>query len=109
MPAFGTTGKTERCVICGDKWSANGDFPACSQQCAAEAFARIVIGAEAYGLDWKDLLPRDQRPDLVPWDAWQAGTRLNGKKHWRKVKTEEATHGVDREAQGRLPGTARDR
>lgn len=87
MSAFGTLGKTDRCVVCGDKYSANSDWPACSQVCAAEAFARMVLGAQARGMDWKSLLPWDQRPDTVPWKAWQAATKLQGKNHWRRTRT----------------------
>jgi hypothetical protein len=63
------------------------DYPACSMICAAEALGRLAVGAQAMGLDWRDFLPADQRPDLVPWDAWQTATKLHGKRVWRTTKT----------------------
>lgn len=88
-PSVDETPKQARCACCGDRYPKRdmADYPACSLMCAGELLARIMIEYQARGLgDWKDLLPEDQRPDQVAWDAWQAGTKLGGKKHWRKLK-----------------------
>ena len=71
---------------CGDKYSRS-DFPACSLICAAEILARMENEAVIRGWDLRDYLPQDQRPDEVPWDAWQAATKLHGKNQWRKIRT----------------------
>ncbi len=80
---------SKRCPICGDRFNQRKTgAPVCSQMCAVEALARVEIGCVVMGLDWRDFLPQDQRPDKVPWPAWEAAMKLNGKAHWRKIKTE---------------------
>lgn len=80
-----------RCPGCGDKYTRKHDEPAvCSLMCAAQVLKDIEHEAKLRGWDWREYLPANRRPDLVPWDAYQAASRLkNGKKAWRRTTTDE--------------------
>lgn len=79
-----------RCVGCGDKYKAiPNEAPVCSLVCAAKVLADIEHEAKLRGWDWREYVPSNRRPDLVPWDAWQAATRLKGKGSWRTALTDE--------------------
>ena len=78
-----------RCPGCGDRvpktrYGEAVQSPCCTQACAEGVLTRLEAESKLTGNDWRDRLPADQRPDLIPWDAWQAATRLHGKKQWRK-------------------------
>lgn len=70
-----------RCLGCGDKFTVSAyRRVACSIRCGSLIVERLIDA----GADLSALLPGNQRPDLVPWDAWQAATKINGKKQWLK-------------------------
>lgn len=93
-----------RCLGCGDKLPAPqyernveytmqvagpvslpargpyGDSFACSLQCAQIIMTRVMYIARERGMELRELLPPEWRPDLIPWDSWTAACKLDGKR-----------------------------